>query len=108
MTWRSPQESSSVSTGQGSRPFSVNRVLLVAHAIDDAMLGEAPQAVAQYRTRDAELALEVVEAAGAEERLADQEQCPTIADDLERRSHRTVLVGVVAREHKRSLDASVR
>src|SRR5436305_384775 len=58
--------------------------LLVATALEDALLDEPLQPRLQHVARDAEAALEVVEAADAEERVAEDEHRPALAHDLER------------------------
>jgi hypothetical protein len=74
------------------------RALAVAHLLQDALLHQAVQAVGENVTGDAEALLELVEAAEPEERVADNQQRPALADDLERPGDRAVLALVVAVE----------
>ena len=68
--------------------------LLVLDALEHAVLDQLGQPLAQQVARAAERAVEVVEAAQAEEGLAQHEQRPLLPDDLERSLDRAVLVGV--------------
>src|SRR4051812_39863648 len=57
--------------------------LLVAVALDQALVDQPLEPLGQDVARDAEIALEVVEPAHPEERVADDEQRPAVAEDLE-------------------------
>jgi hypothetical protein len=76
--------------------------LLVAPALEQALLGQALEAIGQDVAGDAEAALEVVEAADAQEGVADDEQRPAVAEDLEGAGDGAVLVVVRAGQHGRS------
>ena len=54
----------------GEPVLEARRAILVGHALEDALLDEPPEAVGQHVARDAEVALEVLEAAHAHERVA--------------------------------------
>ena len=88
-----------------SRPFGVSAVLVslgplaVADALEDALVDEPAEAVGEDVARDAEALLELVEAAAAEEGVADDQERPALADDLERPRDRAVLAVVVALQH---------
>src|SRR4051794_25947554 len=58
--------------------------LAVANPLEDPLLDEPGEPVREHVARDAEALLELVEAADAEEGVADDEQCPALADELER------------------------
>ena len=66
--------------------------------LDHARLDERVQARRQDRARDVEVALEVGEAAHAEEQVAQDQQRPALADDLERARQRAALAWVVGSE----------
>ena len=68
--------------------------LLVFDAFEHAVVDELREPVAEQVARAAQRAVEVVEAADAEERLAQDEQGPLLPHDLERALDRAVLVGV--------------
>ena len=68
--------------------------LLVVDALEHAVVDELGEPLAEQVARAAERAVEVVEAADAEERLAQHEQGPLLPDDLERALDRAVLVAV--------------
>ena len=63
------------------------------------MLDEPLEPRLQHVARDAEIRLQLVEAAHAEEDVADDQQRPALADDLERAGDRADLVVVVVAEH---------
>ena len=69
----------------GQPVLEARGALLVGHALEDALVDEAAEAVGEHVARDAEVALEVVEAAHAHERLAHDEDRPAVAEHLERR-----------------------
>ena len=68
--------------------------LLVALAGEDPLLDEALEPAGEHGAGDIEPLLEVVEAANAEEDVAEDQQRPALSDDLERAGERAVL-GVV-------------
>src|SRR4051812_45030643 len=78
------------------------RALLVAMALEQSLVGQALEAVGQHIAGDAEVALEVVEAAHAEEGVADDEQRPPDAEHLEGAGDGAVLLIVRAGQHQRS------
>ena len=73
--------------------------LLVGDLPQDALRDEPLQARGEHVARDAEVALDRVEAAHAEEDVAQDEHRPALADELERARDRAVLVPVVAAQH---------
>ncbi len=83
----------------GEAVLEARRAILVAHALEDAVRDELPQPIGQAVARDAEIALEVLEAADAEERVAQDEQRPAVADDGQRPRHRAGEVSDVTPAH---------
>src|SRR6266536_241132 len=79
--------------------------LVVGGALEHALRGEAVQAVGEHVARDAEAVEKLVEATMAEDDVADDQQCPAVADDLERASDRTDLAVVVPLQHGASIAA---
>ena len=75
------------------------RALLVGAPLEDPLLDQPLQPRLQHVPRDPEVPLEVVEAANAEEGVADDQERPALADDLERSRDRADLVLVAAAEH---------
>ncbi len=75
--------------------------LLVAVAAEDPFLDQALQPAGEHGAGDIEPLLEVVEAANAEEDVAEDQQRPALSDDLERAGERAVL-GVVGPGQHRS------
>ena len=75
------------------------RALLIEAALEDAVVDESLQAVGEHVAGDAEIALEVLEAADAEERVAQQQDRPAVAEDLERAGDGAVLGFVRAGQH---------
>ena len=73
--------------------------LLVELALQDPVRDERVQAVAEDVPRHAGVPLQLLEAADAEERLAEDEQRPPFADHGERVANRTVVSGPVAFQH---------
>src|ERR1044072_4371999 len=67
-------------------------VLLVADLLEDPGAGERLQAGAQDVARDPQVALQLGEAADAEERLAHDQEGPALAEHLHRAADRTGLV----------------
>jgi hypothetical protein len=76
-------------------------VVGIGPPLKDAIVDEAAEPVGQDGLGDVEVDLEVVEAAHAEERVAEDQERPTLADDLKRACQRAVLGGVVLAEHNR-------
>jgi hypothetical protein len=83
----------------GQAVLEARGALLVGHAHEDALVDEAAQAVGEDVARDAEVALEVVEAPHAHERLAHDEDRPAVAEHLEGAGDRAVLVFVGTGQH---------
>src|SRR5581483_5608599 len=81
--------------------------LLVEHPVEDPLLDEAVEALGQHIAGDTEARLELVEAAPAEEGVADDQERPALADDLQGAGDRAVLAVVVAPEHASRLAQSV-
>jgi len=75
------------------------RTLLVARAPQDTLVDQALEPRLQDVARDPEVALEVVEAAGAEEGVAQDQQRPALADELERAGDRAVLAALCVPKH---------
>jgi len=68
--------------------------LAVGLLAEDALVDESLEARAEDVARAADCALEVREAPHAVESLAEDEQCPLLADDIERATDRAVLGAV--------------
>src|SRR3954454_15320162 len=77
------------------------RPLLVAHALEDALLDEPLETTLKHVARYAEAALEVLEAANSEERVPDDQEGPAFAHDLEGASHRADLTFIRPPQHGR-------
>ena len=75
--------------------------LLVALAGEDPLLDEALEATREHGAGHVETLLEVVEAADAEEDVAEDQQRPALSDDLERAGERAVLGVVGPGQHSR-------
>ena len=73
--------------------------LAVSDPLENALLDEPVETVGKHVAGDAETLLELVEAAKAEESVADDQQRPALADDLESAGDRALLPFVVALEH---------
>src|SRR5581483_148561 len=73
--------------------------LLVADAFEDSVVDELLEPVGEDVAGDAETLLELLETAPAEERVADDQQRPALADELERPRDGAVLSFVVASQH---------
>ena len=88
--WASPQRMSATIAGKRSRPGVREPVLVavgvarVGHALEQPRVDERPQAGRQRRPRDRQVAGELPEAADAEERLAQDQQRPALADEAQR------------------------
>jgi hypothetical protein len=72
----------------GETVLVARRPLLVGHALEDAVLGQLLQAIGEAMARGAEVGVEVLEAAHAEEGVAQDEERPAVADDRERAGDR--------------------
>ena len=83
------------------------RALLVAAALEHALLDQALQPRLQHVARDPEAALEVVEPPHASERVTQDEDRPPLAHDLERPRDGAVLPAVCAVEHTTQSSARV-
>src|SRR5690242_13974291 len=75
------------------------RVVLVAAPLEHPLRHQAVEPVREDRAGHAQAALEVVEPADAEERVAHDQHRPALAHDLERASDRAVLVVVGSVKH---------
>ena len=75
--------------------------LLVALAREDPLLDQAMKAAREHGAGHVEALLEVVEAADAEEDVAQDQQRPALSDDLERAGERAVLGVVGPGQHGR-------
>ncbi len=75
-------------------------VFLVRNPAQDAVLDERVEAVGQNVASRAGAPLEILEAARAHERVADDEQRPALADELERAGHRADLGVVGSAKHR--------
>src|SRR5438309_326643 len=73
--------------------------VLVALASEHAVPHELPEAIGEPVARDAEARLERLEAARAEERVAQDEERPAVADDGERPCDRAVELPDLAPAH---------
>jgi len=84
----------------GEKVLMADRAILVDAALEYAIVGEPAEAVGEHIAGDVEAGLEVAEAGDSgEEGIADDEQRPPVAGDLEGPSDRAVLIGVVTRQH---------
>src|ERR1700677_3625989 len=79
--------------------FVAQRALLVGDLFEDPLGHQPVQARGEDVTRDAEALPHLVEAPPAEEHIAQHEDRPTLANELERTGDRAVLVLVVAPQH---------
>src|SRR5262249_25086940 len=68
----------------GQSVLEARRVVLVADAIQDAVRDELAESVGQPVAGSAEVALEILEATDAEERVAQDEERPAVAHDRQR------------------------
>src|SRR5262245_16404237 len=75
------------------------RTFAVADALEDPFLHQAVEAVRQDVTGDAEAREQLVEAVDLEDDVADHEESPTVADELECAADRAVLAFVFALAH---------
>src|SRR3954447_2733824 len=79
------------------------RALLVADPLEHPGVDELAEPVGEHVPGEAEVPLEDVEPLRPEERLADDEEGPALADDLEGRGQRAVEVLVGAGKHTPSV-----
>lgn len=72
------------------------RVLLVADLLEDPVLDEALESIGQHGACNPEIGAELVVAADTPERVADDQDRPAVADDLQRTGDgaRRLLIGV--------------
>jgi len=75
----------------GQRIFEARRMLLIRAPLEDSGVGEALEPRGQHVGCDRQRRLEVVEPALAEKHVAQNEQRPPIADDVERAGDRALL-----------------
>ncbi len=75
----------------GEPVFVSNRVLLVLHPREDALVDQQVEAGGQHVAGGPCPALEVFEAPGAHERVAHNQEGPAFADELERAGDRADL-----------------
>ena len=73
--------------------------LAVPGALEDAFLDQAVETVGEHVARDPQALLELVETAQPQERIADDQQRPALADDLQRARDRADLPLVVTLQH---------
>ena len=73
--------------------------LAIPNPLENALLDEPAKTVGKHVAGDAETLLELVEVAKAEEGVADDQQRPALADDLEGTGDRALLSFVVTLEH---------
>src|SRR5207247_3955754 len=74
--------------------------LAVADPLQDSFLDEPVEPIGEDVAGDAEALLELLEAAQAQEAVADDQERPALADDLERAGDGAVLALVVAPQHR--------
>src|SRR5215211_910073 len=91
----------------GESVLVAGRSLAVGDALEHALADEPVQPVGEDVAGDPQALLELVEAANPEEHVADDQQRPALADDLQRPRDRAVLAFVVPLQHVRSLPMSV-
>src|SRR6266496_1644235 len=75
------------------------RALAVQDPLEHALVDQSVEPVRQHVAGDAEALLEFVEAVQTEQDVADDQQRPALADNLERSRDRTVLAFVVTVQH---------
>ena len=88
-----------VAAAVGEPVLVPGRALGVAVALENAGVDQALEAVGEHVARHAQAALEVVEAPDAAEGVAQDEERPAFADELERARDRADLVVVRAAKH---------
>src|SRR3546814_11928892 len=72
--------------------------LLIAHALDDAMVGQVPQSRRQSGGGDTSAGAERIIAAEPQRKIADKQQGPAVAHPLERTGHRAATDSACCRE----------
>jgi hypothetical protein len=87
----------------GQHVLVTQRPLLVGDPFEHPQLGQPPQTRLEDVARDAEVRAELVEAANAEEHVADDQQRPPLADHLEGAGDAALLILVVASEHSTAI-----
>jgi hypothetical protein len=88
-----------VQTLLGEAVFVARRTLLVDALLEHALLLQARQAGLQHVARDAQVLLDLVEAAQAEEDVAHDQKRPALADHLQRARDAAHLAVVVVFQH---------
>src|SRR5581483_5236678 len=83
----------------GQPVLEAGRPLAVADALEDARGDEPVEAIREDVARDAEAREQLVETTAAECDVADDQQRPAVADELERPGDRAVLAFVRALQH---------
>ena len=78
------------SKAPSSRPAAARAFVAVRHALEQPRLGELAQAPGERGAGHVEVFAEVVEAAHAVERLAEQQERPALSDHVEGLGHRAV------------------
>src|SRR6266852_3659627 len=76
------------------------RTLAVEDALEHAFVDQTVEPVSQNVAGDAQALLQLVEAAQAEQYVADDQQRPALADNLEGSRDRTILAFVVTVQHR--------
>src|SRR6516165_9962000 len=87
--------------------FVARRALVIEASLEHALVGERREAALEDVAGDAEIGLDLFEAAQSEEDVADDQQRPPLADHLECRGDAAHLVLVVASEHLDDKDSGV-
>src|SRR5262245_33383727 len=77
------------------------RALAIEDALEHALVDQPVEPVSQNVAGDSEALLQFVEAVEAQQDVADDQQRPALADDLERSGDRAVLAFVVTVQHRR-------
>ena len=83
----------------GQPVFEALRAVLIALAAQDARVDEALKPCLQDVAGNPEAALELVEAMGAEECIAQDQERPALADELERAGDRAFLAVLCVLQH---------
>lgn len=87
-----------IAAGRREAILRAQRALLVRHLLENPVIHQSGQAIGEQVAGDAEVAVEVLETSDPPERVAQDQQRPTVADDIERRSDRTGLGGGIGRQ----------
>ena len=69
--------------------FEAGRTILVLHLVQNVMIDEAAEPIGQEITSDAEIIVELAEAVYASEDISQDQQSPTVANQIQRRLDRT-------------------